>query len=45
VKTETHEIADGIYRFSTIVPEVAAPAGNGLAAHCEARAGKSLDAR
>lgn len=27
MKTETHEIADGIYRFSTFVPEVAAPAG------------------
>jgi len=27
LKTETHEIADGIYRFSTFVPEVAAPAG------------------
>lgn len=27
MKTDTHEIADGIYRFSTFVPEVAAPAG------------------
>ncbi len=25
--TETHEIADGIFRISTLVPEVAAPAG------------------
>jgi len=27
VQTQTHEIADGIYRFSTFVPEIAAPAG------------------
>ena len=27
MQTQTHEIADGIYRFSTLVPEVAAPAG------------------
>ena len=27
LQTETHEIADGVYRFSTLVPEVAAPAG------------------
>lgn len=27
MQTQTHEIGDGIYRFSTFVPEVAAPAG------------------
>ncbi len=27
MQTHTHEIADGIFRFSTLVPEVAAPAG------------------
>ncbi len=27
MQTETHEIAEGIYRFSTLVREVAAPAG------------------
>jgi len=27
LQTQTHEIADGVYRFSTLVPEVAAPAG------------------
>jgi len=27
MQTQTHEIADGIFRFSTFVPEIAAPAG------------------
>ena len=27
MQTTTHEIADGVYRFSTFVPEVAPPAG------------------
>ena len=49
MQTETHEIGDEIYRFSTFVPEVAAPAGfsfnqflimadEPLLFHCGARA-------